>query len=69
MRRAVLPDMRNMKITVRVHESTVNKVKKEQAVIIRVDAFPDRIFTGKISRVAQLATSGWSSTKTTMPMS
>ena len=54
-----LPDMTRMQVAVNVHESVVNKVKKDQKVIVRIDAFPEVVFDGTVQRVGQLANSGW----------
>ncbi len=54
-----LPDMSRMQVAVNVHESVVNKVKKDQKVSVRIDAFPEMVFDGTVERVAQLANSGW----------
>ena len=58
-----LPDMRNMKVQVDIHESVVNKVKKGQPVIVRVDAFPDQVFQARVERIANLATSSRSASR------
>jgi RND family efflux transporter MFP subunit len=58
-----LPDMAKMQVKVQVHESVINKVKAEQMVNVRVDAFPDVVFTGKVLSVAELATSSFSDAK------
>ena len=56
-----LPDMRNMQVEVNVHESVVNKVTANQNVIIRMDAYPDRTFSGQIKLVSKLANTNWRS--------
>ncbi len=54
-----LPDMRKMQVEANVHESVVNKVTEGQRVMIRVDAYPDSSFEGKIQLVSKLANSSW----------
>ena len=54
-----LPDMSRMQVKVSVHESVVNKIKKDQEASIRIDAFPDHKFKGKVEKVSQLANSSW----------
>ena len=58
-----LPDMAKMQVKVQIHESVINKVKTEQLANVRVDAFPDVVFTGKVISVASLATSSFSDAK------
>lgn len=52
-----LPDMSRMQAKVSVHESVVNKIKKEQKASIRIDAFPDIKFKGEVKTVSQLSDS------------
>lgn len=54
-----LPDMSRMQVKVSVHESVVNKIKKDQKASIRIDAFPDHKFEGKVEKVSQLANSSY----------
>jgi len=56
-----LPDLRNMQVEANVHESVVNKVSEGQNVSVRVDAYPDQTFQGKIKMVSKLANSSWNS--------
>ncbi len=58
-----LPDMTKMQVKVNVHESVVNKIKSAMSASIRVDAYPDSPFQGKVNFVAELATSSFSSAK------
>lgn len=55
-RQAILtiPDSTNMAIDVKVHESSVNMVKRGQRARIVVDGFPDLTFWGKVDRVGVL---------------
>ena len=52
-----LPDMSRMQVKVSVHESVVNKIKKDQKASIRIDAFPDHKFQGEVKTVSQLSDS------------
>lgn len=55
-----LPDMTGMQVKVNVHESMVKKVKPDQSVTIRVDAFPTLAIRGTVKKVSPLADSeGW----------
>ena len=54
-----LPDMSRMQAKVSVHESVVNKIKKEQQASIRIDAFPDYKFKGEVEKVSQLSKSSY----------
>ncbi len=58
-----LPDMLNMQVKLGIHESIVNRIKKDQSVSIRLDAFPDIKLKGSISYVAELAASSFDNTK------
>ncbi len=58
-----LPDMLNMQVKLRVHESIINRIKKDQTVTIRLDAFPDVKLNGSISYVAELAASSFDDAK------
>ena len=51
---AELPDLNDMISISYVNEVDISKVKKGQEVIVRVDAFPDREFSGKIIAVANV---------------
>ena len=54
-----LPDMSRMQVKVSVHESVVNKIKKDQKASIRIDAFPDHKFKGEVMTVSQLSDSSY----------
>lgn len=49
-----IPDMRQMALTVRVHESQVKRVQVGQTARIMVDAEPDRELTGMVRKVSVL---------------
>ena len=49
-----IPDLSQMSVKVRIHETYIKKVKKGQAVRIAVDAFPDTILEGEVSKVGLL---------------
>ena len=49
-----IPDMRNMGLTVKIHESQVKRVQEGQAVRITVDAESDRTLTGTVTKVGVL---------------
>ncbi|MBP8959905.1 MAG: efflux RND transporter periplasmic adaptor subunit [Bacteroidales bacterium] len=51
---ATLPDMSSMISKTYVNEIDVSKVKPGQKVIITVDAFPDRSYTGVVTSVANI---------------
>ncbi len=56
-----LPDFSSMGVEVKIHESSVERVKSGQEAIIKVDTFPEKIFTGKVEKVALMpdATLKW----------
>jgi len=49
-----LPDMSKMTASIAVHESSVDKVRPGQRATIVMDAFPDKIFSGEVTKVAPL---------------
>ncbi len=50
----ILPDLSHMQAVLEVNEVDISKVKADQVAEIRLDAFPDRKFTGKIKNVASI---------------
>ncbi len=53
-----LPDVSRMKAVAKIHESVFDKVRSGQTVLLKVDAFGDRIWTGEVSKVAIVPDSG-----------
>ncbi|MBE9469187.1 MAG: HlyD family efflux transporter periplasmic adaptor subunit [Bacteroidetes bacterium] len=51
---ALLPDLTKMICKTYINEIDINKVSPNQKVIINVDAFPDKKYTGKILSVANI---------------
>jgi multidrug efflux pump subunit AcrA (membrane-fusion protein) len=49
-----LPDVSQMGVDFSVHEAQIEKVAATQRAIVKVDAFPERIFTGTVVRVGAL---------------
>ncbi len=49
-----IPDMTHMSVSVKIHESYIKKIKKGQKARITVDAFPDTVLTGEITKVGVL---------------
>jgi len=49
-----IPDMTKMSVRVKIHESYIKKVKKGQRARITVDAFPDSVLEGEVSKVGVL---------------
>jgi len=49
-----IPDMTRMAVNVKIHESYIKKVKKGLPARITVDAFPDEVLTGEITKVGVL---------------
>jgi multidrug efflux pump subunit AcrA (membrane-fusion protein) len=49
-----IPDMTKMSVKVKIHESYIKKVKKGQKVRITVDAFPDQVLDGEVTKVGVL---------------
>jgi multidrug resistance efflux pump len=51
---ATLPDMTSMLSKTFVNEIDISKIKVNQAVDIKLDAFPEKSFTGKITAIANV---------------
>ncbi len=51
---ATLPNLTKFNTKTYVNEIDISKVKKNQAVVIGVDAFPDKSYTGKVVDVANI---------------
>ena len=57
-----LPDLNNMQVKMKVHESVVKKVQQEQEATMQVEALPNQILHGKVKSVGSVAQSdGWRS--------
>ena len=58
-----LPDISQMKVECRVHESLISTVREGVKARIRIISFPDRVFNGKVTTVSSVAMSGrWPNT-------
>lgn len=53
-----IPDMAQMGVNVKIHESHVKKVKIGQIALIRVDAEPGKVLEGRVAELALLPDSG-----------
>jgi RND family efflux transporter MFP subunit len=49
-----IPDMTRMSVSVKIHESYIQKIKKGQKARITVDAFSDTILEGEVTKVGLL---------------
>lgn len=49
-----LPDVSQMGVDFSVHEAQIERVAASQRVVVTVDAFPERVFTGTVARVGAL---------------
>jgi len=49
-----LPDMDKMKAITKIHEKDRSKIKLNQKAIIRLDAFPDEIYMGKVTVIDKI---------------
>ncbi|MBI3320026.1 MAG: efflux RND transporter periplasmic adaptor subunit [Candidatus Omnitrophica bacterium] len=52
-----LPDLAALQVKVRIHESAVKKLGEGQRAEVRVDAYPNRVLSGTVEKVATLADS------------
>ena len=50
-----IPDLSEMKVEIKIHETWIDKVQPEQQAKITIAAFPDQAFTGKVLKKAPLA--------------
>lgn len=51
---ATLPDLSEMISRTYVNEIDISKVKAEQEAEVRIDAFPDKVFKGRVTEVANI---------------
>ncbi len=54
-----LPDLREMQVLIQVHEADIDLVRLEQPVHVTIEAFKDRVFVGKVTRINSVADSNW----------
>ena len=47
-----LPDFNYLGVDVQVHETNIKKIKAGQKVIVKIDAFPDKVFKGTVKKVS-----------------
>lgn len=57
---AVVADMDNVYITANIEETKINKIYEGQGVEIRLDAFPGKIYFGRVTKIGEAATSVFS---------
>ncbi|MFH1715983.1 MAG: efflux RND transporter periplasmic adaptor subunit [Planctomycetota bacterium] len=50
-----IPDASEMKVEVKIHETWIDRIDPNQPAEIKVEAFPDKTFTGKVLKKAPLA--------------
>lgn len=50
-----IPDASQMKVEVKIHETWIDKIEPNQPAEITIEAFPDKVFTGKVLKKAPLA--------------
>lgn len=49
-----IPDMSQLSVRVKIHESHIKKIRKGMKARIQVDAFPDQLLEGEVAKVAVL---------------
>lgn len=52
-----LPDLTEMQVLIDIHEADIAQVKLDQKAVITLDTYAGRIFTGKVTHVASVASS------------
>jgi HlyD family secretion protein len=50
-----IPDLHYMLVNTKVHEAMVGKVRQGQPAAVRIDAFPDKVFTGHVDSIATIS--------------
>jgi RND family efflux transporter MFP subunit len=50
-----LADLQDLEVDVAVPERDINKIAKQQACLIRLDAFPKKLYKGQVSRIIPVA--------------
>lgn len=53
-----IPDMRKMAVRVRIHESYIKRVQRGLKAKVQVDAFPEDILNGEVTKVSVIPDSG-----------
>lgn len=53
-----LPDVTRMKVDCRIHESLISQISSGLLAGIRVDAYPDEVFDGRVSSVSSVPMTG-----------
>lgn len=53
-----LPNLNSMQVKTTVHESVLDQVKTDLPVTVKIDAFPDRAYRGRVKNVAVLPRQG-----------
>ncbi|MHC5038158.1 MAG: efflux RND transporter periplasmic adaptor subunit [Planctomycetota bacterium] len=57
-----LPDLSRMQVDIRVHEMDIERIRKGMEVAVTVESAGSKSFTGKITKIAELANAGdWES--------
>ena len=58
-----LPDITQMKVECRIHESLISSIREGVPARIRIVSYPDELFNGKVTAVSSVAMSGqWPNT-------
>lgn len=52
---ALVPDLQKIKVKSTINETDIGKVKAGQKVVVRLEAFPDRPFPGRLTEVGKLS--------------
>jgi len=55
-----LPDLSEMQLICQIHEAEIDRIKEEMEVSITIEAIQDQLFTGKVTKIAAVASSHWS---------
>ncbi|MGB9603499.1 MAG: efflux RND transporter periplasmic adaptor subunit [Limisphaerales bacterium] len=53
-----IPDMKSMAVRVKIHESYIKRIKKGLKAKVQVDAFPEDVLNGEVTKVSVIPDSG-----------
>lgn len=54
----ILPDTERMVASVKVHETNAGKIERSQRATVKIDAMPNKVFSGSVQSIGVLAESG-----------
>jgi multidrug efflux pump subunit AcrA (membrane-fusion protein) len=55
-----LPDLKEMTVMISIHEADIDKIKLGQSVLVTIEAYKNRQFPAKVTKIAAVASDDWS---------